>query len=150
MYYVFIYYLIRLQYKVRKHDNLSSNTLYIVSRVWVSHQHDWKSCIPQKGIEGSNPSFSAKRKTTHRVAFLLAFKVDLKNKMQHRRALSASAARAVHFYCTAKNTIRYFLLFRKKPHHRCGSFHMQAIGGNAEKIYKYSFYTCIFIGSVIV
>jgi len=22
-------------------------------------ENDWKSCIPQKGIEGSNPSFSA-------------------------------------------------------------------------------------------
>ena len=30
------------------------------SRSWPS-AHDWKSCIPQKGIEGSNPSFSAKR-----------------------------------------------------------------------------------------
>ena len=28
------------------------------SRSWSS-AHDWKSCIPQKGIEGSNPSFSA-------------------------------------------------------------------------------------------
>ncbi len=32
------------------------------SRSWPS-AHDWKSCIPQKGIEGSNPSFSAKMKT---------------------------------------------------------------------------------------
>ena len=32
------------------------------SRSWPS-AHDWKSCIPQKGIEGSNPSFSAKKKT---------------------------------------------------------------------------------------
>ena len=31
------------------------------SRSWPS-AHDWKSCIPQKGIEGSNPSFSAKEK----------------------------------------------------------------------------------------
>ncbi len=30
------------------------------SRSWPS-AHDWKSCIPQKGIEGSNPSFSAKQ-----------------------------------------------------------------------------------------
>ena len=30
------------------------------SRVAWSSAHDWKSCIPQKGIEGSNPSFSAK------------------------------------------------------------------------------------------
>ena len=30
------------------------------SRSWPS-AHDWKSCIPQKGIEGSNPSFSAKK-----------------------------------------------------------------------------------------
>ena len=26
-----------------------------------SKEHIWKSCIPQKGIEGSNPSFSAIR-----------------------------------------------------------------------------------------
>ena len=32
------------------------------SRSWPS-AHDWKSCIPQKGIEGSNPSFSAITKT---------------------------------------------------------------------------------------
>ena len=34
------------------------------SRSWPS-AHDWKSCIPQKGIEGSNPSFSAKKKTRY-------------------------------------------------------------------------------------
>lgn len=28
------------------------------SRSWPS-AHDWKSCRPQKGLEGSNPSFSA-------------------------------------------------------------------------------------------
>ena len=33
------------------------------SRSWPS-AHEWKSCIPQKGIEGSNPSFSAKERTT--------------------------------------------------------------------------------------
>ena len=27
-----------------------------------SKAHDWKSCIPHKGIEGSNPSLSAKSK----------------------------------------------------------------------------------------
>lgn len=27
-----------------------------------SKAHDWKSCIPLKGIEGSNPLFSAKAK----------------------------------------------------------------------------------------
>ena len=32
------------------------------SRSWPS-AHDWKSCIPQKGIEGSNPSFSANKKS---------------------------------------------------------------------------------------
>ncbi len=26
--------------------------------------HDWKSCVPQKGTEGSNPSCSAKYKRT--------------------------------------------------------------------------------------
>ncbi len=28
-------------------------------RALITSAHDWKSCIPQKGIEGSNPSFSA-------------------------------------------------------------------------------------------
>ena len=52
------------------------------SRSWPS-AHDWKSCIPQKGIEGSNPSFSAKRKNlTHRVGFfLLAARRHLNNQM---------------------------------------------------------------------
>ena len=26
--------------------------------------HDWKSCVPQKGTEGSNPSCSARTKNT--------------------------------------------------------------------------------------
>ena len=26
--------------------------------------HDWKSCVPQKGTEGSNPSCSARTKST--------------------------------------------------------------------------------------
>ena len=43
------------------------------SRSWPS-AHDWKSCIPQKGIEGSNPSFSAKQKPLTFVnGFLLYF-----------------------------------------------------------------------------
>ena len=39
------------------------------SRSWPS-AHDWKSCIPQKGIEGSNPSFSA-IKRNHPVGWFL-------------------------------------------------------------------------------
>ena len=31
------------------------------SRSWSS-AHDWKSCIPHKGIKGSNPFFSATKK----------------------------------------------------------------------------------------
>ena len=31
-----------------------------------SKAHDWKSCIPHKGIEGSNPSLSATSERTHR------------------------------------------------------------------------------------
>ena len=41
------------------------------SRSWPS-AHDWKSCIPQKGIEGSNPSFSAK-KESHPKGWLFFF-----------------------------------------------------------------------------
>ena len=36
------------------------------SRSWPS-AHDWKSCIPQKGIEGSNPSFSAMKHPDERI-----------------------------------------------------------------------------------
>ena len=46
------------------------------SRSWPS-AHDWKSCIPQKGIEGSNPSFSAIKKTlrySKGFLFLLLFR----------------------------------------------------------------------------
>ena len=32
------------------------------SRSWSS-AHDWKSCIPHKGIKGSNPFFSARKET---------------------------------------------------------------------------------------
>ena len=48
------------------------------SRSWPS-AHDWKSCIPQKGIEGSNPSFSAKKinHTLSSVVYFLAPKWDL-------------------------------------------------------------------------
>ena len=40
------------------------------SRSWPS-AHDWKSCIPQKGIEGSNPSFSAIMKNQIRMDLVL-------------------------------------------------------------------------------
>ncbi len=46
------------------------------SRSWPS-AHDWKSCIPQKGIEGSNPSFSAKKQ---RILFgMRCFFIVMKN-----------------------------------------------------------------------
>ena len=35
--------------------------------------HDWKSCVPQKGTEGSNPSCSARKKKEHCQVFLLFF-----------------------------------------------------------------------------
>ena len=40
-----------------------------------SKEHDWKSCIPLKGIVGSNPTLSAKKnpRRTH-LGFLLAQK----------------------------------------------------------------------------
>ena len=45
------------------------------SRVVRPSAHDWKSCIPQKGIEGSNPSFSAieSLETSGFQGFLFAF-----------------------------------------------------------------------------
>ena len=30
--------------------------------------HDWKSCVPQKGTEGSNPSCSARKKNEMQLA----------------------------------------------------------------------------------
>ena len=36
-----------------------------MSRSWSS-AHDWKSCIPQKGIESSNLSISANEKALYR------------------------------------------------------------------------------------
>ena len=54
------------------------------SRSWPS-AHDWKSCIPQKGIEGSNPSFSAIKESPHfRVGFLLWRNRDLKRAAERR------------------------------------------------------------------
>ncbi len=45
--------------------------------------HDWKSCVPQKGTEGSNPSCSARKKNLmhlHRVLFCCGIKQrDLNN-----------------------------------------------------------------------
>ena len=39
--------------------------------------HDWKSCIPLKGIEGSNPSLSAiNKKNAQKWAFFLLIKAD--------------------------------------------------------------------------
>ena len=34
---------------------------------WLSWSkaHDWKSCVPYKGTEGSNPSLSAKKVIPH-------------------------------------------------------------------------------------
>ena len=43
---------------------------------WLSWSkaHDWKSCIPYKGIEGSNPSLSARKSDLFRqVAFSMKF-----------------------------------------------------------------------------
>ena len=37
-----------------------------------SKAHDWKSCIPHKGIEGSNPSLSAKKTVPVRGLFFCA------------------------------------------------------------------------------
>ena len=39
--------------------------------------HDWKSCVPQKGTEGSNPSCSAIKPHPKGCGFLLSFKGGL-------------------------------------------------------------------------
>ena len=35
--------------------------------------HDWKSCVPQKGTEGSNPSCSARKEKQMRKHLLFSF-----------------------------------------------------------------------------
>ena len=63
------------------------------SRSWPS-AHDWKSCIPQKGIEGSNPSFSAKiepHPKTDEVLFFMMERVDLKGRPDQREGKKASS-----------------------------------------------------------
>ncbi len=47
------------------------------SRSWSS-AHDWKSCNRQKRFEGSNPSFSAKEKSTRKGAFFFGFQIKWK------------------------------------------------------------------------
>ena len=55
------------------------------SRSWPS-AHDWKSCIPQKGIEGSNPSFSAKENPhPYGCGFSFCVERDLKTKNAYVR-----------------------------------------------------------------
>ena len=56
------------------------------SRSWPS-AHDWKSCIPQKGIEGSNPSFSAKKEVTFVYQKLLLF-LSIAKAMAYHHALA--------------------------------------------------------------
>ena len=44
---------------------------------WLSWSkaHDWKSCVPYKGTEGSNPSLSAKKVIPHSgVTFFMNWK----------------------------------------------------------------------------
>ncbi len=51
-----------ITFAVKQHNQISGFDLgnYVeMSRSWSS-AHDWKSCIPQKGIESSNLSISAK------------------------------------------------------------------------------------------
>ena len=50
----------------RQADNRTTEFLskYVEkSRSWSS-AHDWKSCMPHKGIKGSNPFFSARKETS--------------------------------------------------------------------------------------
>ena len=35
--------------------------------------HDWKSCVPQKGTEGSNPSCSARMNPVFRMEYRIFF-----------------------------------------------------------------------------
>ena len=45
--------------------------------------HDWKSCVPQKGTEGSNPSCSAKENPSEWMGSFFFLKYLLKNLEKH-------------------------------------------------------------------
>ena len=48
---------------------------------WLSWSkaHDWKSCVPYKGTEGSNPSLSAKRNNPEEGCSFFYFLVNKKS-----------------------------------------------------------------------
>ena len=86
------------------------------SRSWPS-AHDWKSCIPQKGIEGSNPSFSAKKNPilADGVFFLAEIRRrDLNNQMQVSggHLLNAAARTKAEIMPHARPGMGQFLLWR--------------------------------------
>ena len=67
------------------------------SRSWPS-AHDWKSCIPQKGIEGSNPSFSAiaqSPRVSRTLGFFFTLLADL---LTHKKAKKKEANRVFGFW----------------------------------------------------
>ena len=45
---------------------------------WLSWSkaHDWKSCVPYKGTEGSNPSLSAKKESSLFVETLFLYEME--------------------------------------------------------------------------
>ena len=75
------------------------------SRSWPS-AHDWKSCIPQKGIEGSNPSFSAIKRPPDWVVFFLDITDarDLNNSMQQSGDPNGWSLFVIKLIMTGNNT----------------------------------------------
>ena len=51
-------------------------TVMLSMERWLSWSkaHDWKSCVPYKGTEGSNPSLSAKKTESKRILSFFVFK----------------------------------------------------------------------------
>ena len=87
------------------------------SRSWPS-AHDWKSCIPQKGIEGSNPSFSANKipgfafKTGRTRNFFFIYADSQKNIPEKRGTMSGKSIfiQAIGLF----GTVLFFLSYQCK------------------------------------
>ena len=70
---IFLFFLLTFRETAAIISNVVKRNKYLeMSRSWSS-AHDWKSCIPQKGIESSNLSISAKKDTAFAVSFLFIF-----------------------------------------------------------------------------
>ena len=88
------------------------------SRSWPS-AHDWKSCIPQKGIEGSNPSFSAKKQTpSDRMGFVFLREEGFEQLNAARTSAAADGLTEANLYFANQNANKSLLLRQKNDRFR--------------------------------